>query len=168
MNYARIDLNRVAVEKTNISTWTAIMLIWFASRWILDEKVVLVEPFIIPLKCRFVTTEFKFGRLLNVILNFEKKNEIKHYRALFTNFTILNVVFSMEENVPQMMINLLVMILLAITQFFEGRQNDWTTRMDYLRKIQVCHMLWYKTDHVHYSSTTSCSPTVLANTRRIL
>ena len=66
----------------------------------------------------------------------------------------------MEENVPQMMINLLVMILLAITQFFEGRQNDWTTRMDYLRKIQVCHMLWYKTDHVHYSSTTSCSPTV--------
>jgi len=42
-----------------------------------------------------------------------------------------------EENVPQMVINLLVMILLALTQFFEGRQNDWTTRMDYLRKIQA-------------------------------
>ena len=46
-------------------------------------------------------------------------------------------IFSDEENVPQMVINLLVMILLALTQFFEGRQNDWTTRMDYLRKIQV-------------------------------
>jgi hypothetical protein len=36
-----------------------------------------------------------------------------------------------------MLINLLIMILLAVTQFFEGRQNDWTTRMDYLRKIQA-------------------------------
>ena len=42
-----------------------------------------------------------------------------------------------EESVPQMLINLLMMLLLATTQFFEGRQNDWTTRMDYLRKIQV-------------------------------
>ena len=47
------------------------------------------------------------------------------------------MLFSDEENVPQMVINLLVLILLGVTQFFEGRQNDWTTRMDYLRKIQV-------------------------------
>ena len=46
-----------------------------------------------------------------------------------------------EESVPQMLINLLMMLLLATTQFFEGRQNDWTTRMDYLRKIQVISQL---------------------------
>ena len=50
---------------------------------------------------------------------------------------IINYLFRTEESVPQMLINLLMMLLLATTQFFEGRQNDWTTRMDYLRKIQV-------------------------------
>lgn len=50
-----------------------------------------------------------------------------------------------------MLINLLMMILLAVSQFVNGRQNDWTTRMDYLRKIQVRFCYIRKQDVYMYS-----------------
>ena len=65
-----------------------------------------------------------------------------------------------EESVPQMLINLLMMLLLATTQFFEGRQNDWTTRMDYLRKIQVISQLENSSGTSPCRNTAHCTPEV--------